>query len=229
MKLITLCLLLALAVPLSANPFNPINWVTGGWNRFWAWGEPECAPNGVIAPRDDTRHRGPVCDEWEWNKPGILEADYTQAQLANIKDPEEFGRKRIAHAFPPTAAVFVNFIALPRETPVEPRLLASQAQLDRVRIHLRDAAVSLNLPCSMALYEHTRGLYGGTIDYRGDARRIWYAETEAYPATGGIMISRVVAMFAANPSEAARKYLAADVRSICTALANRPARRPLSE
>lgn len=219
-----LTLFFALAVPLSANPFTTI------WGWIFNRGEPECIVNGVIADRKDTATRqGPVCDKDEWNIPSVLGTDYTQAQLANIKDPEEFGRKRLSYAFPPTQAVSVNFVALPRESPVDPRELISEPQLARVRIHLRDAAVSLGLPCQMNLYDHNRGRLGGIIEYRGEGRRITYAETEAYPATGGILLARVVAMFAANPSEAARKYLAADVQAICTSPANRPARRPLSE
>lgn len=218
MKFITSLLFLALAMPASASWWNPFTWFRT---------EQPCVVNGAIAARD--WGGGPVCDKGEWNAPSILEADVTQAQLANIKDPEEFSRERMKHAFPPTAAVFVNFVALPRETPVQPRLLASQAQLERVRVHLRDAAVSLGMPCAMGVYEHDRGLYGGRVDYRGETRRIYYAETEAHPATGGILVAHVVAMFAANPSEAARKYLAADVRTICAAPANRPARRPISE
>lgn len=220
MKLITPLLLLALAVPLSASWWNPFTWFRT---------EPPCVVDGVLQPRNDATYRGPVCDKGEWNIPAILEADVTTQQLANIKDQEEFWEERQKHAFPPTKAVYINFIALPRETPVDPRLLTSQAQLDRARVHLRDAAASLGMPCQMGLYEHTRGLFGGTVDYRGDARRYWYAETEAHPRTGGILIAQVTLMFASNPVEAARKYLAADVRLICTAPANRPARRPISE
>lgn len=221
MKLIPLLVLTASLA--SANPFT----------TFWGWltgrTEPPCIVNGAIADRNDATHRGPVCDKNEWNVPSVLEADVTSNQLANVKDPEEFSRERMKHQFPPTAAVFINFVALPKETPVTPRLLASAAQLARVQAHLKAAAAALEMPCAMSVYEHTRGLYGGTVDYRGEARRIYYAETEAFPGTGGILIAQVVAMFAANPSEAAQKYLRADVRTICTAPANRPARRPISD
>lgn len=215
--------LLALTASLaSAQWWNPRTW-------FRDRSEPPCIVNGIMQDRKDTdKVQGPACDKSEWNIPAVLEADVTQAQLANVKDQEEFSRERMKHAFPPTAAVFINFVALPRETPVIPRLLASTAQLARVQVHLRDAAASLGMPCAMSIYEHTRGLYGGTIDYRGEDRRITYAETEASPATGGILVAQVVAMFAANPVEAARKYLAADVRLICTEPRNL-LRRPISE
>jgi len=208
MKLITLLVITASLA--SANPFS-------GWIRPWTWGEPECAPGGVIAPRIDTnRQQGPNCDPWELDAPGVLAAHVTELQLQNVKNPEAFLRKRVEAAFSPTPAVWVSDI-LKNTTPMTPRVLASIDQANRYRNRLESLAMKAGIECSLSVHEQDHDLIGGRPDYRGDPRRVYFLQRSGGDKNhrSGMSVALVLATYMSDVEESADARLTAEIGGVC--------------
>lgn len=219
MKIITLFVLTASLA--SANPFG---WF---WGRITSIGEPVCIVDGKIAPRDDTRHRGPVCDSWELDEPGVLAAHITRAQLQNVKEPgdvsespqrEGFLNKRVEKAFPSTPAVWVSDISR-TTTPMTPRVLASLDQAHRYRNRLEALAMKAGIPCSLAVHEQDRDLIGGRPDYRGDSRRVYFLQRAGADKNhrSGMAVALMLATYMSDVEESADARLTAEIGGVCRA------------
>lgn len=211
MKLITLCLLLALAMPLSANPFT----------TFWGWltgrTEPPCIVNGVIADRNDTTYRGPVCDKDEWNAPPVLEAHLKLKQMANVKDWNQMYDARKAHAFKPTTAQWSNgLIGL---TPISAQDLSSRAQAERYKNRLEGLAAKTGMSCSLAIHEQDRDIRGGFPQYGTETRRVFFLHRASEDAhhRSGQLVSTILLSYMTNSEETADERMMglAGVRFLC--------------
>ena len=196
----------------SAQWYNPFTW----WGRVTAIGEPECVVGGKIADRDDTRHRGPVCDPWELNVPTVLAAHITRKQQENVKNLEAFTAARKAAAFPPTVAVWENDII--GTSPMSALDLTTIEQAERYKARLVTLAGIIGIPCRLALYQRDRDLRGGRPNYKGDPRREYYIQREDGDnhSRDGLLAAVLLLAYMSDPEETADARFTAGIRNVCT-------------
>lgn len=134
---------------------------------------PPAVVDCVVQPRDFARE--PQAAKKDWNKPCVLDADVSSAQLANVKETAAFLNARLSRVRAETKAVIVYGEGVfAREAPINPIHLSFRSRAEALRARLSNLAAANKLHCAVpAVVEaNWRGFNSGP-DWRGELRRPW--------------------------------------------------------